>query len=186
MATATTSAGTAGAGAGATYAESIDTTSGTGSDIVFNFRSYKTFNRITQPSMEISDIVYLAFSTIVVIVILHVGVFWVSRMIQPPKPKIVYVDRAPIIPEIVSAPVAPPPPVAREMPQAMNVPTYDMPPPMVQSNKSQQAASAMPSYDMPPPIVQSNKPNPAGLPPPIETRDVDRVGFSGGKGATPQ
>jgi len=125
--------------------------------------------------MEISDIVYLAFSTIIVIVVLHVGVFWVSRLIQPPKPKIVYVDRAPVhpvVPEVVSAPilptppppVAPPPPTVREAPQAMSVPTYDIPPP----------------------IVQSNKPNPASLPPPIETRDVDRVGFSGGKAAPPQ
>ena len=125
--------------------------------------------------MEISDIVYLAFSTIIVIVVLHVGVFWVSRLIQPPKPKIVYVDRAPvqpIVPEVVSAPilptppppVAPPPPTVREAPQAMSVPTYDIPPP----------------------IVQSNKPIPASLPPPIETRDVDRVGFSGGKAAPPQ
>lgn len=144
--------------------------------------------------MEISDIVYLAFSTIMVVVILHVGVFWVSRLIQPPKPKIVYVDRAPIVPEIVSAPIlqAPPPPphvaaplqqpAAREMPQTMSVPTYDMPPPIVQSNKPQGMAAAPTSYDMPPP----NKSSPAALPPPIETRDVDRVGFSGGKGATPQ
>ena len=152
--------------------------------------------------MEISDIVYLAFSTIMVVVILHVGVFWVSRLIQPPKAKIVYVDRAPIqpiVPEVVSAPIlpTPPPPVspppssqsqpqpqastAREMPQAMSVPTYDMPPPIVQSNKPQGMA-ASPTYDMPPP----SKANAAGLPPPIETRDVDRVGFSGGKGGASQ
>lgn len=142
--------------------------------------------------MEISDIVYLAFSTIMVIVILHVGVFWVSRLIQPPKPKIVYVDRAPIVPEVVSAPILqtpppppPPPTLVRETPQVMNVPTYDMPPPIVQSNKTQGMA-ASPTYDLPPPIVQSNKPATASLPPPIETRDVDRVGFSGGKAAPPQ
>uniref|UniRef100_A0A6C0AK10 Uncharacterized protein n=1 Tax=viral metagenome TaxID=1070528 RepID=A0A6C0AK10_9ZZZZ len=125
--------------------------------------------------MEISDIVYLAFSTIVVIVILHVGVFWVSRLIQPPKPKIVYVDRTPtqpIVPEVVSAPILPtppPPPPPRELP----------------SQPSLQKAT-VPTYDMPPPIVQSNKPNPTTLPPPIETRDVDRVGFAGGKAAPPQ
>jgi hypothetical protein len=142
--------------------------------------------------MEISDIVYLAFSTIIVIVVLHVGVFWVSRIIQPPKPKIVYVDRAPvhpIVPEVVSAPilptppppVAPPPPMVRETPQAMSVPTYDMPPPIVQSNKPQGMAASS-TYDIP----QPSKPSAAGLPPPIETRDVDRVGFSGGKAAPPQ
>jgi len=74
---------------------------------VFNFRPYKTFNRITQHYMEISDIVYLAFSTIMVVVILHVGVFWVSRLIQPPKPKIVYVDRAPIQPIVPEVRVGP-------------------------------------------------------------------------------
>jgi hypothetical protein len=145
--------------------------------------------------MEISDIVYLAFSTIVVIVILHVGVFWVSRLIQPPKPKIVYVDRAPpIIPEIVSAPILHTPPAHAPIPvppsssssssssqQTMSIPTYDMPPPIVQSNKPQGMA-ASPTYDMPLPT----KPAAAGLPPPIETRDVDRVGFSGGKAAPPQ
>lgn len=140
--------------------------------------------------MEISDIVYLAFATIVVIVILHVGVFWVSRLIQPPKPKIVYVDRTPpIIPEVVSAPILPSPPAsvvppmqstARETPQTMSVPTYDMPPPIVQSNKPQGMAAA-PNYELPPP----NKPD-AQLPPPLETRNVDQVGFTGKKGTPPQ
>jgi hypothetical protein len=147
--------------------------------------------------MEISDIVYLAFATIVVIVILHVGVFWVSRLIQPPKPKIVYVDRTPtqpIVPEVVSAPIlhapsAPHPPaplqsMARDTPQTMSIPTYDMPPPIVQSNKPQSVAAA-PTYELPPPIVQSNKPE-AQLPPPLETRNVDQVGFTGKKGAPPQ
>lgn len=117
--------------------------------------------------MEISDIVYLAFATVLVIVVLHIGVFWVSRLIQAPKPKIVYVDRpvapvsAPIaiVPEVVSAPLLPVPP--REMPPQK---------------------ATVPTYDMPPPIVQSNKPDPSGPPAPLETRNVDRVGFAGEKG----
>lgn len=117
--------------------------------------------------MEISDIVYLAFATVLVVVVLHIGVFWVSRLIQAPKPKIVYVDRpvapvlAPIaiVPEVLSAPLLPVPP--REMPPQK---------------------ATVPTYDMPPPIVQSNKPDPSGPPAPLETRNVDRVGFAGEKG----
>ena len=119
--------------------------------------------------MEISDIVYLAFATIMVVVVLHVGVFWVSRMIQPPKPKIVYVDRTPIhaiqepvvqAPQIVLPPrVEPPTQASQSQTQTLNVPTY---------------------APLPLPIVQSNKAD-AQLPPPIETRETDKVGWSGGK-----
>ena len=116
--------------------------------------------------MEISDIVYLAFSTVMVVVVLHIGVFWIARVIQPPKPKVVYVDRTPL-PAIIppdSTPIPPPPPVVLpprvEPPtQTLNVPTY---------------------APLPLPIVQSNKSEPQ-LPPPIETREVDKVGWSGGK-----
>ena len=118
--------------------------------------------------MEISDIVYLAFSTIIVIMVLHIGVFWVSRMIQPPKPKIVYVDRTPtlpIVPEVVSAPIIPPAPVVMEPPpQKLTVPTYDIPPP----------------------IVQTSKPEPKGPPAPLETRNTGTVGFTGQKSETQQ
>lgn len=120
--------------------------------------------------MEISDIVYLAFATIVVIVVLHIGVFWISRMIQPPKPKIVYVDRTPLpalIPEVQVAAAAPPqivlPPRVDPPPQTATVPMY--------------AA-------MPPPVVQSTKSDPQ-LPPPIDTREMDKVGWSGSSGGAP-
>jgi hypothetical protein len=124
--------------------------------------------------MEISDIVYLAFATIIVVVVLHIGVFWISRMIQPPKPKIVYVDRTPlpaIIPDMaVQVPtlpepqvVLPPrvePPVSTAKPQSVNVPTY---------------------APLPLPVVQSTKSEPQ-LPPPMETREMDKVGWGRGKG----
>jgi hypothetical protein len=117
--------------------------------------------------MEISDIVYLAFATIVVIVVLHIGVFWISRMIQPPKPKIVYVDRTPLpalIPE-VSTP-APPPQVV--LPPRVEPPTA-------------QAATVPTFVGMPPPAAQ---PMPE-LPPPIDTREMDKVGWSGASGGAP-
>ena len=123
--------------------------------------------------MEISDIVYLAFATIMVVVVLHVGVFWVSRMIQPPKPKIVYVDRTPIhaIQEPVVQAPQPPPPQQIVLPPRVEPPT--------QSPQTQ--TLNVPTYaPLPLPIVQSTKSEPQ-LPPPIETRDTDKVGWSGGK-----
>lgn len=121
--------------------------------------------------MEISDIVYLAFATIVVIVVLHIGVFWISRTIQPPKPKIVYVDRTPLpalIPEVQAAP--PPPP-----PQIVLPPRVEPPP----------QTATVPMYAaMPPPVVQSIKSEPQ-LPPPIDTREMDKVGWSGSSGGAP-
>ena len=119
--------------------------------------------------MEISDIVYLAFATIVVIVVLHIGVFWISRMIQAPKPKIVYVDRTPLpalIPE-VPAPSLPP--------QVVLPPRVE--PPTVQA----QAATVPTFVGMPPPAAQ---PMPE-LPPPIDTREMDKVGWSGSSGGAP-
>lgn len=123
--------------------------------------------------MEISDIVYLAFATIMVVVVLHVGVFWVSRMIQPPKPKIVYVDRTPIhaIQEPIVQAQAPPPPQQIVLPPRVEPPT--------QSPQTQ--TLNVPTYaPLPLPIVQSTKSEPQ-LPPPIETRETDKVGWSGGK-----
>jgi hypothetical protein len=121
--------------------------------------------------MEISDIVYLAFATIMVVVILHIGVFWVSRMIQPPKPKIVYVDRTPIQAIQAEEPVQAPPQIVL--------------PPRVEAPKAPAAPQSqsvnVPTFaPLPMPIVQSNKSD-AQLPPPIETRETDKVGWSGGK-----
>ena len=121
--------------------------------------------------MEISDIVYLAFATIMVVVVLHIGVFWVSRMIQPPKPKIVYVDRTPI--QAIQEPVPPPPPQQIVLPPRIE-------PPAIQAPPSSQTLSVPTYAPLPLPIVQSNKSD-AQLPPPIETRETDKVGWSGGK-----
>lgn len=94
--------------------------------------------------MDIGDIIYLAFATLLVVVLLHLGVFWVSRVIQPPKPKIVYVPQP-----VVSAP-APPQQTYKEPAHSVQVPTYD-----------------------PPPTAASSGGVPLGqLPPPIETRQA--------------
>jgi hypothetical protein len=94
--------------------------------------------------MELTDIVYLAFATIAVIVCLHVGVFWVSRLIQPPKPRVVYVERERPAPPPQQQFVPPPPPVAPP-PPAVQVPTYEQPPIPQPSNPA-------PRMELPPPI----------------------------------
>ncbi len=91
------------------------------------------------------DIVYTALAALLVVVALHVAVFWVTRFIQPPKPKIVYLPAAPqpqqqlIMQQPIQQLPQPPPP-----PPAIQLPTYDSPP---------------------------VKAAPPALPPPIETRE---------------
>ena len=123
--------------------------------------------------MEISDIVYLAFATLVVIVVLHIGVFWVSRMIQPPKPQIVYVDR-PVPPAALI------PADATPLPQVVLPPRVEPPPRQAGPPQTSQTLSVPTYADLPLPIVQTSKAEPQ-LPPPIETRETDKVGWSGGK-----
>jgi len=105
----------------------------------------------------IENLVYTALATLLVIVVLHIGVFWVSRIIQPPKPKVVYMQQPPqqyntLPPQVAPAPIPPPPPMA---PQSQAV---------VPDIK-------LPTYDTPP---VNTKPSPPSLPPPIETRDPAR------------
>ena len=121
--------------------------------------------------MEISDIVYLAFATVMVIVVLHIGVFWISRMIQAPKPKIVYVDRTPL-PALIPDLQAP-----QLQPQVVLPPRVE-PPTQGQGQGQGQTATVPTFIGMPPPAAQ---PMPE-LPPPIDTREMDKVGWSGASG----
>lgn len=88
------------------------------------------------------DIVYTAMTALLVVVVLHVAVFWVTRFIQPPKPKIVYLPAAQ--PPQQQQPVMQAPPLPQQPPPAIQLPTYDSPP---------------------------AKAAPPALPPPIETRE---------------
>ena len=103
----------------------------------------------------IENLLYTALATLIVIVVLHVGVFWVSRVIQPPKPRVVYMPQPQqynTLPPVQVQQMVPPPPLAAPPPPTaapeIKLPTYDTPP-------------AKPA------------PLPA-LPPPIETRDPAR------------
>lgn len=105
----------------------------------------------------IENLLYTALATLLVIIILHIGVFWVSRVIQPPKPRVVYMQSPPLpsappqqyntLPAPAPAPLPPPPPPPAP---EIKLPTYDSPP----------AAAAPATKPM--------------LPPPIETRDASR------------
>ena len=112
---------------------------------MFNYGISKHANRI-----EMVDIVYTALATLMVVVVLHVGVFLVTRFIQPPKPKVVYLPSP--------APMQPPqqPQQLLPSPAPLAAPPPPPPPPSV----------TLPTYDAPP-----QKPQPPSLPPPIETRE---------------
>ena len=123
-------------------------------------------------NMELFEIFYIALGTIGILLVLHIGTFWISRIMQPPKPKIVYVQsptQAPAPPVSYTSPVQPPaappaapaqqqpavPPVLRDQPVSIQLPTYDVPPSTIPQNTS--VASPMGS-----------------LPPPIETRSTTK------------
>ena len=96
------------------------------------------------------DIVYTALATLMVVVVLHVGVFLVTRFIQPPKPKVVYLP--------APSQTQQPPPMPQQQPQPQQLPPPPPPPPP--------PSVTLPTYDAPP-----QKPQPPSLPPPIETRE---------------
>lgn len=102
--------------------------------------------------MELIELLYVALGTIGILIVLHLGTFWVSRIIQPPKPKIVYVQ-APQAPS--PAPVQPPPPqvappsaTLSQSPPSIQLPTYELPP----SSNPQNTSVAQPMGSLPPPI----------------------------------
>ena len=92
------------------------------------------------------DIVYTALAALLVVVVLHVAVFWVTRFIQPPKPRIVYL------------------PAAQPQPQPQPQPQLIVPPPQQPPPPSLPPTIQLPTYDSPP-----VKAAPPALPPPIET-----------------
>ena len=91
--------------------------------------------------MVIQDILYVALSTIAVMVVLQITTFFVTRMLYPPEPKIVYRD-VPVMqhqaqymsqiqpPQIVQVPQlvtqqAPPPAVFTQSAAEVQLPEYE-------------------------------------------------------------
>ena len=110
--------------------------------------------------MELLELLYIALGTIGILVFLHLGTFWVARVMQPPKPKIVYVQSPPQPAAPPAAVASQPPPVLSQPAQTVQLPTYDTP----------AAAQTSPSVGQ--------------LPPPIETRNSTKQ--SGGDLGAPR
>jgi hypothetical protein len=70
--------------------------------------------------MIIQDILYVALSTIVVMAILQIATFMVTRMLYPPEPKVIYRD----VPVVMQAP---PPPQVQQPPPLFTPPTQNGP-----------------------------------------------------------
>lgn len=115
--------------------------------------------------MELLELLYIALGTVGILIVLHIGTFWISRIMQPPKPKIVYVQSPPPqaqpqVQHVQQAPLPPPAPPA---------------PPAILSQASQ--SIQLPTYEIPPTINPENTSakSPMGtLPPPIETRSTTK------------
>ncbi len=73
--------------------------------------------------MLVLDVVYVAFATIAVMVLLQLSTFVVTRMMYPPEPKIIYRDVPVMQPLPPPQMMAPPPP----MPPPQNGPTFTQP-----------------------------------------------------------
>lgn len=74
--------------------------------------------------MLVLDVLYVAFATIVVMVILQLSTFVVTRMLYPPEPKVVYRD-VPVYQQSPPPQAMPPPPSFPPMqPPPQNGPTF--------------------------------------------------------------
>jgi hypothetical protein len=88
------------------------------------------------------DILYIAFATIVVMVILQIFTFVATRVMYPPEPKIIYRDApAPIFQQ----PVAPPPPAVQYMPPAPGLP----PPPALKTREESALSESSANIQLP-------------------------------------
>jgi hypothetical protein len=71
--------------------------------------------------MIIQDILYVALATIVVMAVLQIATFMVTRMLYPPEPKVIYRDVP--TPVYQQAPPPPPPPPVKNEPALTQPPT---------------------------------------------------------------
>ena len=77
--------------------------------------------------MEITDLVYTALSTVLVMAFLQVATFFVTRMLYPPEPKIIYRD-VPVQQRVqFTEPVIQqaPPIVLTQAPPSIQLPEYE-------------------------------------------------------------
>lgn len=108
--------------------------------------------------MIVLDVLYVAVATVLVMVVLQISTFFVTRMIYPPEPKIIYRDRDVHVP----APQAVPPPVNQFPPQTHVIPQASPPPVFTQPSQDIQ----LPEYEPRKPATESLRVDPelpAGL-----------------------
>ena len=74
--------------------------------------------------MNATDIFYTSLSTILVMVILQITTFMVTRMLYPPEPRIIYRD-SPIRYVQAPAPLEQNGPVLTQQPQEIKLPEYE-------------------------------------------------------------
>jgi hypothetical protein len=95
------------------------------------------------------DILYIAFATIVVMVILQIFTFVATRVMYPPEPKIIYRDApAPVFQQ----PIAVAPQAVQYMPPAPGMP----PPPAIKTRE--ESALSEPSVNIQLPEYEPRKP----------------------------
>lgn len=83
--------------------------------------------------MEINDLLYTALATILVMVVLQIAAFFVTRVLYPPEPRVIYRDvpvqqpRVQFAEPVVQQQQAPaPPPVAlTQPPPSIQLPEYE-------------------------------------------------------------
>jgi len=76
--------------------------------------------------MDIKEILYVALATILVMIVLQIVTFMVTRMIYPPEAKVVYRD----VPQYITQVSPPPPPVQQPLfaaPPPQNGPALTQP-----------------------------------------------------------
>ena len=78
--------------------------------------------------MELAEILSVALSTLVVLVLCHIAVYWVVKTLYPPPPQIIYAPMPVAAAPLPQAPVFTPPPQQEQ--QNVVLPTYETALPM--------------------------------------------------------
>jgi hypothetical protein len=109
--------------------------------------------------MDIKEILYVALATILVMVVLQIVTFMVTRMIYPPEPKVVYRD----IPQYIQAPPQAPAQQQHPLfpPQQQNGPALTQPQQEIQLPEYEPRKPASTSLRMDaelPPGIQETRP----------------------------
>ena len=107
--------------------------------------------------MIIQDILYVAVATIVVMIILQLSTFMVTRMLYPPEPKIIYRD----VPVYIPPPQQSPPQTTQPLFPPQNGPALTQAPQEVQLPEYEPRKPASTSLRMDtelPPGIQETRP----------------------------